>query len=571
LVAATVAAVLVVVNTGNSPDPTVSKVVCKPGDLTSCLIAPPSGASVDTGAWAQTVKVDAGAYAAAYPDATTAQQPNEINTLLTADGIGGVAHRSWKLGPNRADLILLQFGSAQGAQAWAADRTGEFLSLDGGAQLSVPGDPAAKAYSAAATNGSGDVAVRYVTTVGNIDLEVHYASQGALHEHEFDLWAGAELASLQGAPAPAPSPSPTATAFEAATCPGSLASCLMPLPPDSKPFPGLPTTYTIDSYLNDLISQADRPAVRATLQKDQVIAIKAASWHLNTGAGSAQVVLVQTRTDDQAGDLKSAIGGAPDLTSTFTIPGYADASGAYSATPDATGFTVGQVDAHVGTVYAEIGMVFDGPFDTATAQDWAVQELNLLTQDTQGHWGFPIPKVTTPSLPAFAPGSCPASALTGCVMPLPPKSTAVHGDNAQDVDLAALVSDLFPDRQDYEQTWLTSDGAKDAATRSWTAPDGAAATDYVVRFGSTRQAKAATFQMASGSMHGSQSCAIASLPDLFCLVLPADNTTGAVPIRVIASTGTYLVDLEVTQTDAADTSDALSWTQNQLELLVGGN
>jgi hypothetical protein len=574
VVVAVVASVLIAMNIGNAPNPAVNKVTCDTHTLTSCLIQPPAAAGKNSSVWASATSVDSNAYAAAYADAAALQQPTQVSSMLTGDGLAAIAHRSWYLGPNQIDLILLQFNSAQGAQAWAQDRTGDFLALGSGPQLTVPGNPGAKAYSTAGPDGSGDVLVRYITTVGSTDLEVHYASQGTLQQQDFQLWAGTQYASLQTSPVPTPSPSPTATTFQAATCPGSLTSCLMPFPPGGSQVPGLPSTYSIASYTDAFITKADAQTVAQKMKSDNVVAIDAESWGTNDFADFGQVVLVQTRTDAQAQELNGFIGGDADFKSSFTIPGYSSASGHYATTADANGFFGGLVDAQVGTIYLSLWLNFQNSFDVATAQSWAVQELNLLTQDTQSHWGFPIPQVTTPSLPAFQPGTCSATVLTGCLMALPSGATstgtAAGAPPARSLSVNDFVGAIDPDRQNYQQAWLNADGAKEAATESWTVSNGASANDYIVRFGSARQAQAAVLEEAGDSLSGTQSCSVPSLPNLYCEVLAQNDSTGAVPIRIVGWSGPIELDLEVTKTDAADTGDALTWAQAQLQLLAGG-
>ena len=571
IVVAIVAGVVIALNTGNSPNPAVNKAACNPQTLTSCLIQPPAGAGKNSSSWASATTVDGDAYAAAYADSAALQQPSQITSMVVGDGLKTIAHRSWYQGPNQIDLILLQFDSPQGAQAWAADRTADFLALDDGPPLAVPGAPG-KAYSTARPDGSGDVLVRYIATSGTIDLEAHYASQGSLQQQDFGLWAGTEYASLQGAPAPVPTPSPSATTFQAATCPGSLTSCLTPFPPGGAQVPGIPTTYTISAYTSDFITTADVQSVAQKMQTDNVTGIVSETWATNNYSDSGQVILIQTRTDDQAQDLFTFIGGDSNFTTGFTIPGYSSADGHYTATTDAQGFQDGLVRAQIGNVYMSLWLTFAGSFDVSTAQSWAVQELNLLTQDTQNHWGFPIPQVTAPSLPAFQPGTCTPTLLTDCLMAMPggstPNGTTGGAPASRSLSVSDYIGAVFPDRQNYEQTWLSNDDAKDAATEGWTASNGASATDYVVRFDSARQAQAAALQRAGDSMAGSQSCAVPTLPNLYCEVLPQDDSTGAVPIRIVAWSGKYELDLEVTKADAADTGDALAWAQTQLQLLA---
>jgi hypothetical protein len=145
---------------------------------------------------------------------------------------------------------------------------------------------------------------------------------------------------------------------------------------------------------------------------------------------------------------------------------------------------------------------------------------------------------------------------------------AAGGGSVSGLALGDFVSDLYTDRQDYEKTWLTSDGASDAASEGWTAPDGADAIDYVMRFGSSRQAQAAALQQAGDSTPGAQSCSVPSLPNLVCLVLPEYGDSGEVPIRITAWSGKFEIDLEVNQVGTADTGDALNWAQAQLQTLA---
>jgi hypothetical protein len=573
LVVVIVAGVLVALNVGNSLNPAVSKVQCNPAALTSCLVQPPAAATQGTSSWATSTTVDGNAYAAAYTDAAATKQPSQVSSQLTADGVKGIAHRSWTQGSSEIDLIVLQFASPQGAQAWANDRTGEFLSLDSGPQLTVTGAPG-KAYSTTAPDSSGYFDARYVANVGNMDLEAHYGSKSSLQQQDLNIWVGTEYASLQNAPVPTPTPSPTATQFQIATCqPRKLTSCLMPLPTGAQTLPGVPTDYNTTTFTNDFITAADAGAVRQRMGSDNVIQIASESWGTNSFSNAAQLVLIQTRTDSQAADLAQYIGGDANYKNSFSISGYGDAVANYTSTADAQGFYEGLVSDHLGTVYMTLWMNFSNSFDTGTAQSWAIDALNVLTQNVQNNWGFPIPQVTTPSLAAFTPGTCPSSGVVGCMLTIPSGATAgtgAGGATVRDISISNYVSTVYSDRQDYEQAWLTSDGASDAATESWTASSGATGTDYIVSFGSSRQAQAAALQEAGDSMAGSQSCSVLSLPNLYCMVLPSNTSNGVVPIRIVAWSGKYMLDMEVAQVDAADTTDALTWAQAQLQLLAGG-
>ena len=574
LVVALAAGAYGVVRLLSSPNPDVTKVQCLPQKLSSCLVAAPGSASVNTSPWATSVSVSSSAYAAEFADAAETQQP-EVGSTVTGDGVKTIVHRDWTFGSDQVDIILLQFRTIQGAHAWAQDRQGEFLSTDAGPQVPVPGDASAKAYTSSSPNSSGDYVAHYITTVGDIDLEIHYASQGSLQQQNFQQWAGTEYASLSTATAPAPDPAPTPTTFQAATCPGStLSNCLMSMPSGAVVLPGLATTYTDASYAAANYTGAGITDVEQTLSTDQVTSILAEAWGTNGFAQDAQVVVLQTRTDAQAQDLLTVLGGtALTFPVTFNVPSFPQAQGSYELLPSSTDNLVeGLVEAQVGNIYLAMWFTFSDSFDTVTAQSWAETELNLLTLHTQSHWGFPIPSVSTPALAPFAADPCTASALTGCLMSLPAgakASSSAAGANPQDPGVDGFADELFSSRNSYEQTWLNNDGATDAVSEGWTAADGASATDYLLRFGSTRQAQAAALQEAGDDLAGAQPCTAPSLPDTYCVVLPENDNTGSVPIWVFGWGAKYGFAIQVTKADSADTADALKWAQIQAELLAG--
>ena len=572
LVIALAAGAYGVVRLLSSPNPDVTKVRCLPQSLSTCLVAAPGGANTDTSAWGKSVSVSSDAYASQFADQAENQQP-EVGGTVAGDGVKKIVHREWTFGSDQVDIILLQFHTIQGAKAWAQDRSGEFLASDAGQQITVPGDATAKAYSSSAPNSSGDYVAHYMTTVGNIDLEVHYASQGSLQEQNFQQWAGTEYASVKTSAAPAPDPSPTPTTFQKATCPGStLSNCLMTMPSGSVVLPGLPSTYTDDAYATANYLSAGVPSVEHTLSTDQVRSIISEAWGVDSFDQAAQVVVMQTRTDAQAQNLLSTLGGTtttfPD---SFTVPNYPAAEGSYT-TVASDGIVEGLLQAQAGNVFVAMWFSYTGTFSIATSQAWAATELNLLNLHTQDHWGFPIPTVSTPALAPFAADPCTASTLSGCLMALPSgakPNTSAAGANPQDPGVDGFVDALYPDRSNYEETWLNTDGATDAASESWTAPDGASATDYLLRFGSGRAAQAAALQEAGDDLAGSQSCTAASLPNTYCVVLPENDSTGAVPLWVFGWGSKYGFALEVTKADSADTADALKWAETQAELLAG--
>jgi hypothetical protein len=345
------------------------------------------------------------------------------------------------------------------------------------------------------------------------------------------------------------------------------------MPSGAVVLPGLPSTYTVDAYATSIYTGSNVPIVEQTLKSDEVTGIDSEAWGTDEFDKASQVIVLQTRTDAQAQNLLSTLGGVdsthPDA---FGIPGFAQAEGVYEPAPiSGTAVDDGWVDAQAGNLFLSMWFGFNATFDTATAKTWAVTELDLLNVRTQSHWGFPIPQVSTPTLAPFAADSCTATTLSGCLMSLPSGAAANSsgGANPQDPGVAGFAGTLYHGKSTYEATWLTGDGASDAASESWTAKDGATATDYLLSFPSGRQAQAAALQEAGDDLVGSQSCTAASLPDTYCVVLPENDSTGAVAIWVTGWGAKYGFALEVTQTDSADTADALKWAQVQAELLAG--
>jgi len=310
--------------------------------------------------------------------------------------------------------------------------------------------------------------------------------------------------------------------------------------------PGLPSTYTNDSYATANYTGAGITDVEQTLSTDQVTSILAEAWGTDAFAEASQVDVLQTRTDSQAQNLLTSLGGTtttyPD---SFSVPGYPQAEGSYTNTlTSGSDLVGGLVEAQVGNIYLAMWFTFADTFDTLTAQSWAATELNLLTLHTQSHWGFPIPTVSVPALAPFAADACTASTLGGCLMALPSgakASTSAAGANPQDPGVDGFADQVYSSRSGYEQTWLNNDG----------------------------QAQAAALQEAGDDLAGAQSCTASSLPGTYCVVLPENDSTGSVPVWVFGWGAKYGFALEVTKADSADTADALKWAEIQAELLAG--
>lgn len=585
------AAVGLRVSSSHSGNSIVAKVTCNPTSLESCLIKSPAGAEqipsagagTDSDLWLTETTATADLYGSQITD-DAAGVSSDTTTLLTADGLKNVVHTDWSaFDGNDVDLVLLDFGSQKGAQAWNDTRSAEIAAGYAGQSVAIPGDSAAKAHAGTQTDSTGSVDAAYSAVVGTIVLDVSYASPKQFSAPDLESWAGTELASLRTAPAPGADPDDAKPVGTQQVVCATLSSCLMPMPSgaerwtnpsSSKWVKSLSLTNSQYVQLTWRDDTAEQPGVLADFTSDGVKAIGHDDWEMDDADKQADIYLIQTINSSSATSLGRKYFGQPDWGPGMTSVGYAipDEPGAqawYSSKKDAQGFTDFAFNTTIGNVVVDGWMFFYGSFDASTATRWSQTELSLITQSltTQDLGRLPL---TAPTLPAAAQGTCPSAA--DCLLPLPASATDTTSTsyNAPEAVNAAAYSlqDESSMSDDYS-TWLAADGFQSANHRSWTGSNGATADAVLLKYANPAQAQAATSFEYGANAVGNRVCTDAAVPDSLCLALPVSDADPQLneTVWVTAWKGDYEVSIHVTASDTADVADAYTWAQQQLDLL----
>jgi hypothetical protein len=572
--------------TGNS---VVAKVACRPAALATCLILAPAGAEVFSAAgdpWAHQTEASSDLY-----QATIAHDSPGVGAdgaaLLGTDGMRTLVHTDWNaVDGNDVDLVLLQFATQKGAQAWNSTRTAEILAGYGGPAVAIPGDTTAKAHTAAKADAQGNIDAAYSTVVGNIVLNVSYSSPKELSAADLATWAGTELASIRTAPPAAADPADTAAGTENVAC-SELTSCLVPMPsgaerwtsPTSKLW--VKSTTLTQSQFVKLEWQSEesvQQSVSDNFTSDGVTGIVHDDWDTDNADKQADIYLIQTITADAATQLANTNFGEPDWASgitgvSFTIPNEPDAQAWYTDKKGSDGFTQFYFMQVVGNVIVHGWLFFYGSFDSGTATKWAQSELNLVNSSlsSQPIGLFPL---TAPTLPAAGRGTCPASG--DCLLPLPAGATDTTSSSyyvTEDLGASDFTDQYNGGSSSTDDaTWMKSDGFKDAEHRSWTAADGATADTVLLKYGTPAQAQADALLEYGGNAPGERLCTGSALPDAMCLASRVDpgDFLQKETVWVLAWKGDYEVSVSVTASNQADVTDAYTYAQQQLDLLPAG-
>ena len=569
--------------TGNS---IVAKVQCRPSDLSSCLINAPAGAvqlSSPT-PWSQEAAPSTELYSSTITSDAVGLK-SDSTTLLGQDGLHQVVHTDWNaVDGDDIDLVLLQFGSRRGAQAWNSTRTAETTAAYPGQGVAIPGDTAGKAFAATKADAQGDVDAAYSAVVGDLVLNVAYSSPKALSPQDLASWTGTELASLRSAPAAAADPAPVAPSTENLACAAPLGSCLMPMPKGGQRWDSPNDKLWVSSstltpaqfiHLGWEGEPSAQVAVTADFNADGVTGIAHEDWATDDADKQADVYLIQTITAAGATALTSTNFGEPDWTGSgvtgvpYTIPNQPDAQAWYTNKTDSDGFIEFYFTATVGNVIVHAWLDFYHTFDTATADSWADSELDLVSHSStsQPMGLFPL---TAPTLPAAGQGACPASG--DCLLPLPAGTTDTTSSSysaTENVNAVAYSGQYEGVTSNDVATWLASDGFKGAEHRSWTAAAGAAADAVLLKYGNPAQAKAAAMLEYGDNALGARDCTDSAVPDSLCLAtaVSATDYMQEETIWVLAWKGDYEVRVAVTLSNGADVADAYTWMQQQLDLL----
>lgn len=583
-VLALVAVGIVLLIPGRTGNSIVAKVQCQPINLATCLIKPPAGAVRLTGTdpWAQQDAPSSQLYATDI----TGNVPGmgaDTASLLTSDSLHKIMHVDWNaVDGDNVDLVLLQFDTQKGARAWNATRTAEILAAYPGQSVAVPGDSTGKAHAAAKVDSQGDVDAAYSAVVGNLVLDVAYASPKQFSADDLENWAGTELASLRTAAPAAADPADVAPGNEQLAC-GRLSSCLMAMPDGAEHWQA-PTdgnwisasTLSTNQFVRlewDQKSSVQQQVI-ANFNTDGVTAIAHQDWDIDNAYEQADIYLIQTITAAGASALAGSNFGEPDWGTglsavSYSIPHEGSAQAWRTTKVDDNGFYQVYFTQTFGNVIVHGWLNFYGSFDSGTADRWARSQLDQVgrTVNTVPMGLFPL---TAPSLPAVHQGSCPAGG--DCLLPLPAgadETTESSYHVSRSLDALEYAAQYESGSSTAFSKWLGADGVESAEHRAWTARDGATADVVLLKYDKPANAQAAALLEYGLNASGDRECTDSAVPDSVCLAAPVSTSDMLQneAIWVLAWKGDYEVNVSVTRSNAADVADAYAWAQQQLALL----
>lgn len=569
---------------GRTGDSAVAKVQCQPSRLATCLIKAPAGAVLLNPAnpWSRQPAPSADLYAANITNDAKGMN-SDTSTLLAQDGLRQIAHIDWNaVDGNDIDLVLLDFGTQKGAQAWNSTRTAEILAAYPGHAVAIPADLTAKAFAAPTADARGNVNAAYSTVVGNLVLNVAYSSPKLLGAQDLESWAGTEVASLRTAPAAPADPPDVAPGTGQFACGTRLSSCLMPKPSGSQswdaPYNGdwvSGSALTVNQFVKlDWADTSTQASVSSHFTSNAVTAIVHEDWTLDNGNKQADIYLIQTLTDVGAVQLNGSNFGEPTWGPgqsgvSFTIPGEPQAEAWYTAKTDPHGFIDYYFTARIGNVIVSGWSYFYGSFDAGTAASWSQSELNLVggSLSSRPLGLFPL---TAPTPPASTQRACPASG--DCLLPPPAGATDTTAgsyyvqESLSPLDYTAKYDGGLGSEA---ATWLNADGFQSAKHRSWTTADGATADAVLLKYGKPAQARAAALLEYGDNVSDNRICPDSAIPDSLCLAsrVSAGDPLQEETVWVLAWKGDYEVGISLTRSGSADLAGAYASARQQLDML----
>lgn len=590
VVLALVAVGIVVLTPGRSGDSVVAKVNCQPTNLATCLLKAPAGAEPLTlnSPWSKETTTNATLYAATIVNGDTKSLGLDADLELKADSVHRIVHTNWNaVDGDNVELVLIQFDTQKGARAWNSTQAAEILAAYPGQSITIPGDSTGQAHAAAKPSTDGNVWVAYSTVVGNLVLDVLYSSPGQLSAQDLETWAGTELASLRTAPPASPDSPDVAPGYQQVACGGRLTSCLSPIPdgsehwqsPESKDWVAAsrlsPSQY-VDLFWSD---SANRTVAQGDFKAAGVTGVAHQDWDLDNANEQADIYLIQTVTASGAARLAGQYftnepgwtGGASGIA--HKVPHEPGAVSWYANKPNQDGLVSGYYTETLGNVIVECWFFFNGSFDAATADNWALSQLHRVSGTVRNE-PMGLYPLTAPKLPAAHQGSCPAGG--DCLLPLPGGSvdtTSTSYTSSRSLSTLGYSVQYESSRSDEFSDWLTSDGFQSGEHRAWTTNDGVSTADgALLQFAKPAQARAAAMIEYGLNASGDRDCTDSAVPDSFCLASPvsATDVLQNETIWVLAWKGDYAVGVAVTRSGGADVADAYAWAQQQLDLLPAG-
>ncbi|MBR7838347.1 hypothetical protein KDL01_34070 [Actinospica durhamensis] len=574
---------VVVSNSGRHGDSVVKAVACAPATLASCLIKAPAGAiqlGFDSG-WDQTTAPSVDGYASNITgDAKgmTSDTSNEVG----GDGESGLVHADWNaVDGDNVDLVLLEFATLKGAQAWNDTRSAEILAAYPGQSAGIPGDSTGAAHAGAKPDSRGDFDAAYSTVVGDLVLNVAYSSPNQLETADLRNWVGTELASLHSAPAPAADAPAPAPGMEEVAC-ENLRACL-----PSRPSGDVPWAW---SYKSSWVSASTlTPAQFGKIwwQPNAQIAVQGAfnladmtgvvhtSWANADDSQQADVYIAQALTEEGASFVYSRDFGEPQWGAglkgiSYAIPGEPEAQAWYTNKTDSHGLTQFTFIDQIGNVVVHAWFYFAGSLNKTLANAWA-KTITDRVKASAHQVDLGLPSLAAPAIKTVAQGTCPTS--DNCLAPLPAGASDTTSKSLYEANTSVSATTYATEYDTLYGlqygTWLTADGFQSAEHREWSAKSGATADAVVLKFGSAAQAKASATIEYGLSDEAERSCTVSAAADTLCLAEPVSTSDyyQTETVQVLAWKGDYEVRVTVAISDRADLAEAYAWAEQQLALL----
>jgi hypothetical protein len=557
------------------------KAACTELNLLSCLEKEPSGATPVLLPWGDSGDVTAQEYAQTYYDTPAADEAIAVQNLQNA-GIQAIVHEKWTVSEGQqatADVIVMSFASAQGAQSRALASEGGALSAEAsaGLEVAIPGLPG-YAYPHRILDADGYVDAEYFATVGNLLMVVHFWSRASFDQTDFGSWALGEYLTLRTARIPA---APVTMISAATTSCSPLAACLVPVPASDPRVTtgwGAISAPTLDQFVQNMyssVSPAEAVRVTAELENEGLAGTAHAVWQDTAGDGFELDLLRFTTEQGAESRTRDEIGGLDGTE--FSVSGPGSAKGSYTTTLDSDNNYDTNVYGYVGDVAVEMHAYSAASKDLSQAASVAQQQFAKLAAVTT------VSTVRQPALvvPSTAPralgGTSSCTDALSCLISVPSGATASDGSTYNDspeVTVAQFVGAKYSEQpssyQSYEAGLLTSGGVQKIVHRGWTGVDGDQADVAVLVFANAAQAQSDTMNY-QGAVSGSgQLFPVAGYPDAVGSVHTTLDDYGYLHTEIVAYTANFEVRMDYYSRGnftVSSAQDAIAWFDAQMSML----
>jgi hypothetical protein len=545
---------------------------CTEANLPGCLEKEPSGARPVQLSWGGSGDVSIQQYVAAYYDDSSVSESIETQELQTA-GVRQIVHEQWEIpgqGQPTADVIVMSFASAQGAQSRALAGAGAALSAQGsdGLQVAIPGLPG-YVYPHRAPDASGFVNAEYFTAVGNLLMVVHFGSLTGFDRSDFAAWALGGYLTLRTARIPA---APVTTIGSATTACSPLTSCLVSVPASDSALTdgwGGNSAPSLGQYVQEMYSTSYASTATAGLVNQGVTGVAHTLWDDSAGE-SVDVVLLRFKTE-QGAESRAREEIAAASGSKFSVSGPGSGEGAYTTTADSEGRYPVNVYGSVGDVAVEVYAFTGRPKDPSEATSAAQRQFAKLAAVTKTST-VPQPALVVPTAaPSTLGGTSSCADALSCLVAMPSGASALSGstyDDSPQVTVAQFVADKYTQQsgayQSYESGLLTSGGVRQVVHRGWIGADGDQADVAVLVFANAAQAESDAMNY-QGAISGSgRLFSVAGYPDAVGSVDTTLDNLGNVHAEIVAYTANFEVRMDYYSLGNFGAQDAISWFDAQL-------